>query len=244
MPGSECDEGNVQPWDSEEMQTLVSLWADRSVQENLQFCVRNEKVYAQISDLKQMDINRGYGHIGSLQAMQMTHEAAIRDLESEKSRLKDKLTRLEEERGLLQSKSQSMDESQKQQILALEKALKDAKQSYEKEMVNIRARYEEEAALFKETQAKALEELSKKHRATVETTQSTGERERKMLQTITEHEPELQPQASENPDFTTHLFTTGTVFCLHLLALESRTVFVFVFSVGVGTGPWGYGSNP
>lgn len=51
----------------------------------------------------------------------MTHEAAIRDLESEKSRLKDKLALLEEERGLLQSKSQSMDESQKQHILALEK---------------------------------------------------------------------------------------------------------------------------
>ncbi|RXN01509.1 Protein FAM184A [Acipenser ruthenus] len=131
-------------------------------------------------------------HIGSLQAMQMTHEAAIRDLESEKSRLKDKLTRLEEERGLLQSKSQSMDESQKQQILALEKALKDAKQSYEKEMVNIRARYEEEAALFKETQAKALEELSKKHRVTLETTQSTGERERKMLQTEMEQQFEKE----------------------------------------------------
>ncbi|XP_058880493.1 protein FAM184A-like isoform X2 [Acipenser ruthenus] len=131
-------------------------------------------------------------HIGSLQAMQMTHEAAIRDLESEKSRLKDKLTRLEEERGLLQSKSQSMDESQKQQILALEKALKDAKQSYEKEMVNIRARYEEEAALFKETQAKALEELSKKHQVTLQTTQSTGERERKMLQTEMEQQFEKE----------------------------------------------------
>ncbi|MGH0140830.1 UNVERIFIED_CONTAM: hypothetical protein FKN15_040209 [Acipenser sinensis] len=121
-------------------------------------------------------------HIGSLQAMQMTHEAAIRDLESEKSRLNNKLARLEEERGLLQSKSQSMDESQKQQIQALEKALKEEKQSYEKEMVNIRAKYEEEAAQFKETQAKVLEELSNQHQATVETTQTTGEREKKMLQ--------------------------------------------------------------
>ncbi|XP_041109035.1 protein FAM184A isoform X1 [Polyodon spathula] len=139
-------------------------------------------------------------HIGSLQAMQMTHEAAIRDLESEKSRLKDKLAHLEEERGLLQSKSQSMDERQKQQILALEKALKDEKQSYEKEMVNIRAKYEEEAALFKETQAKVLEELSKKHRATVETTQTTGEREKKMLQMEMEQQFEKERHSLEEQE--------------------------------------------
>lgn len=53
----------------------------------------------------------------------MTHEAAIRDLESEKSRLKDKVLRLEEERGALQNKSQALDERQRQQILNLEKVL-------------------------------------------------------------------------------------------------------------------------
>uniref|UniRef100_A0A6Q2YPQ5 Protein FAM184A/B N-terminal domain-containing protein n=1 Tax=Esox lucius TaxID=8010 RepID=A0A6Q2YPQ5_ESOLU len=60
-------------------------------------------------------------HIGSLQATQMTHEAAIRDLESEKSRLKDKVVRLEEERGALQNKTQALDDRQRQQILSLEK---------------------------------------------------------------------------------------------------------------------------
>uniref|UniRef100_A0A673ZLS7 Family with sequence similarity 184 member A n=1 Tax=Salmo trutta TaxID=8032 RepID=A0A673ZLS7_SALTR len=60
-------------------------------------------------------------HIGSLQATQMNHEAAIRDLESEKSRLKDKVVRLEEERGSLQNKSQALDDRQRQQILSLEK---------------------------------------------------------------------------------------------------------------------------
>ena len=55
MAGSECDEKKVQPWDAEEVQAVVSLWADRSVQEDLQSCVRNENVYARISDdLKQM----------------------------------------------------------------------------------------------------------------------------------------------------------------------------------------------
>uniref|UniRef100_A0A4W5N0C0 Family with sequence similarity 184 member A n=1 Tax=Hucho hucho TaxID=62062 RepID=A0A4W5N0C0_9TELE len=60
-------------------------------------------------------------HIGSLQATQMNHEAAIRDLESEKSRLKDKVVRLEEERGALQNKTQALDDRQRQQILSLEK---------------------------------------------------------------------------------------------------------------------------
>lgn len=61
------------------------------------------------------------GQIGSLQATQMTQEAAIRDLESERSRLKDKVLRMEEERGALQSKSQALEERHKQQIHALEK---------------------------------------------------------------------------------------------------------------------------
>lgn len=63
------------------------------------------------------------GQIGGLQATQMTHEAAIRDLESEKSRLKDKVLRLEEDRGALQNKSQALDERQRQQIFTLEKVL-------------------------------------------------------------------------------------------------------------------------
>ncbi|MGH0192729.1 UNVERIFIED_CONTAM: hypothetical protein FKN15_022882 [Acipenser sinensis] len=36
MTGRECDERKVQPWDAEEVQTLVSLRADRSVQEDLE----------------------------------------------------------------------------------------------------------------------------------------------------------------------------------------------------------------
>lgn len=51
----------------------------------------------------------------------MNHEAAIRDLESEKSRLKDKVIRLEEERGALQNKTHALDDRQRQQILSLEK---------------------------------------------------------------------------------------------------------------------------
>ncbi|MBN3293368.1 F184A protein, partial [Polypterus senegalus] len=131
-------------------------------------------------------------HIGTLQATQMTHEAAIRDLESEKSRLKDKVVRLEEERSLLQTKLQNIDERQKQQILSLEKALKEEKQIYEKEIMSIRAKYEEEAAHFKEAQARALEELSKKHRATLESTQSTAEREKKRLQAEMEQQLEKE----------------------------------------------------
>lgn len=56
-----------------------------------------------------------------LQATQMTQEVTIKDLESEKSRANEKLSQLEEERAFLQSKTLSLDEEQKQQILELEK---------------------------------------------------------------------------------------------------------------------------
>lgn len=61
------------------------------------------------------------GQISSLQATQMTQEAAIRDLDNERSRLKDKVLRMEEERESLQSQSQALDERQRQQLQSLEK---------------------------------------------------------------------------------------------------------------------------
>ncbi|MGH0120815.1 UNVERIFIED_CONTAM: hypothetical protein FKN15_065151 [Acipenser sinensis] len=36
-----------------------------------------------------------------------------------------------------------------------------------------------------------------------------------VTQTNTKHDPELQPQASKNPDFTTHLFHYRNCLCLH-----------------------------
>jgi len=61
------------------------------------------------------------GQISSLQATQMTQEAAIRDVDNERSRLKDKVLRMEEERESLQSQSRALDERQKQQLQSLEK---------------------------------------------------------------------------------------------------------------------------
>lgn len=62
-----------------------------------------------------------------LQATQMTQEVTIKDLESEKSRANERLSQLEEERAFLQSKTQSLDEEQKQQILELEKVKMDGR---------------------------------------------------------------------------------------------------------------------
>lgn len=61
------------------------------------------------------------GQISSLQATQMTQEAAIRDLDNERNRLKDKVLRMEEERDSLLSQCQALDERQKQQCQSLEK---------------------------------------------------------------------------------------------------------------------------
>ncbi|MEE6476137.1 hypothetical protein FKM82_010986 [Ascaphus truei] len=125
-------------------------------------------------------------HIGMLQATQMTQEATIQDLESEKSRIKEKIARLEEERTLLQSKNQNLDERQRQQILALEKKINEAKQSqrefYEKELINLRIKFEEETAVLQEAHAKMLEELSWKHQAALEAAQSNTNKEKKKLQ--------------------------------------------------------------
>lgn len=58
-----------------------------------------------------------------LRATQMTQEVTIKDLESEKSIANERLCQLEEERAFLQSRTQSLDEEQKQQVLELEKVL-------------------------------------------------------------------------------------------------------------------------
>uniref|UniRef100_A0A8C7X293 Family with sequence similarity 184 member Ab n=1 Tax=Oryzias sinensis TaxID=183150 RepID=A0A8C7X293_9TELE len=121
--------------------------------------------------------------ISSLQAAQMTQEAAIRDLDNERSRLKDKVLRLEEEREALQNQGQAVDERQKQQIQSLEKvcALREEKASCEKEMNNMKARFEEEGSQMKESQARALEEVAKKHRVTMETSLASAEKDKNRL---------------------------------------------------------------
>ncbi|XP_042743100.1 protein FAM184A [Lagopus leucura] len=125
-------------------------------------------------------------HIGTLQATQMTQEVTIRDLESEKSRLKEKLSQLEEERNLLQSKTQSLDERQRQQILALEKKVNEARETqreyYEKELVKLQARLEGEAAQLKEAHSKTLEELAWKHHTAIEAAHSNANKDKKKLQ--------------------------------------------------------------
>ncbi|KAM6355292.1 protein FAM184A isoform 2-T2 [Podargus strigoides] len=125
-------------------------------------------------------------HIGMLQATQMTQEVTIRDLESEKLRLKEKLSQLEEERNLLQSKTQSLDERQRQQILALEKKINEARETqreyYEKELVKLQARLEGEAAQLKEAHSKTLEELAWKHHTAIEAAHSSANKDKKKLQ--------------------------------------------------------------
>uniref|UniRef100_A0A8C4EFD0 Family with sequence similarity 184 member Ab n=1 Tax=Dicentrarchus labrax TaxID=13489 RepID=A0A8C4EFD0_DICLA len=117
--------------------------------------------------------------ISSLQATQMTQEAAIRDLDNERSRLKDKVLRMEEERESLQRQCQALDERQKQQLQSLEKVSEKA--SHEKEMSNVRARSEDEASQMKESQARALEEVGKKHRVTLENALNNAEKDKNRL---------------------------------------------------------------
>ncbi|KAM8832648.1 protein FAM184A isoform 1-T1 [Spinachia spinachia] len=119
--------------------------------------------------------------ISSLQATQMTQEAAIRDLDNERSRLKDKVLRMEEERESLQSQGQALDDRQKQQLQSLEKTLREEKASHEKEVNTMRGRSEEETSQMKESQTRALEEVSKKHRVTLENALNNAEKEKNRM---------------------------------------------------------------
>uniref|UniRef100_A0AAX7UXW5 Protein FAM184A/B N-terminal domain-containing protein n=1 Tax=Astatotilapia calliptera TaxID=8154 RepID=A0AAX7UXW5_ASTCA len=119
--------------------------------------------------------------IGSLQATQMAHEATIRNLDQEQSRLKEKISRLEEEREVLLSQSQTANDQHKQQVLKLEQSLREEHQGYEKELSRLRAHYEEETLRFKEAQVRALEELEEKHQVMREEAQQEKEEEKKLL---------------------------------------------------------------
>ncbi|CAG5933050.1 unnamed protein product [Menidia menidia] len=119
--------------------------------------------------------------IGSLQATQMAHEATIRNLDQEQCRLRDKISRLEEEREAVLNQSQAANEQHKQQVLKLEQSLREEHQGYEKELSRLRAHYEEETLRFKEAQVRALEELEEKHRAMRDEAQHEKEEERKHL---------------------------------------------------------------
>ncbi|XP_036780956.2 protein FAM184A isoform X4 [Manis pentadactyla] len=125
-------------------------------------------------------------HIGMLQATQMTQEVTIKDLESEKSRANERLSQLEEERAFLQSKTQSLDEEQKQQILELEKEVNEAKKTqqeyYEMELKNLQSILEGEVAQLNEAHSKTLEELAWKHHMAIEAIHSNAIRDKKKLQ--------------------------------------------------------------
>ncbi|XP_055455439.1 protein FAM184A isoform X6 [Psammomys obesus] len=132
------------------------------------------------------DIVLKASHIGMLQATQLTQEVTIKDLESEKSRANERLCQLEEERALLQSRTQSLDEEQRQQVLELEKKVNEAKRTqqeyYEMELKNLQNRLEGEMAQLKEAHCKTLEELARKHHTAMETVHSNASRDKKKLQ--------------------------------------------------------------
>nr|XP_012998908.1 protein FAM184A isoform X4 [Cavia porcellus] len=140
-------------------------------------------------------------HIGMLQATQMTQEVTIKDLESEKSRAHERLSQLEEERAFLQSRTQSLNEEQKQQILELEKKVNDAKRTqqeyYEMELKNMQNKLEGEVTRLNEAHSKTLEELAWKHHVAIEAVHSNAARDRNTLQVELEEQYKKEKLALE-----------------------------------------------
>ncbi|XP_035294976.1 protein FAM184A isoform X3 [Cricetulus griseus] len=125
-------------------------------------------------------------HIGMLQATQMTQEVTIKDLESEKCRANERLCQLEKERAFLQSRTRSLDEEQKQQLLELEKRVNEAKRTqqeyYEMELKTLQNRLEGEVAQLNEAHSKTLKELAWKHHMAMEAVHNNASRDKKKLQ--------------------------------------------------------------
>lgn len=65
--------------------------------------------------------------------------------------------------------------------------LREEKASHEKDMSNMRARSEEEASQMKESQARALEEVAKKHRLTLENALTNAELDKNRLLAVSTH---------------------------------------------------------
>lgn len=63
-------------------------------------------------------------------------------------------------------------------------SLREEKQSYDMELAQIRAKYEEETACLKESQAESLEELKEKHRVQQESARNAAEREKNQLLSV------------------------------------------------------------
>ncbi|XP_052020233.1 protein FAM184A [Apodemus sylvaticus] len=153
----------------------------------IELAAARERLQEQASDLVLKA-----SHIGRLQATQMTQEVTIKDLESEKCRANERLCQLEEERAFLQSRTQSLDEEQKQQVLELEKKVNEAKRTqqeyYEMELKNLQNRLEGEVAQLNEAHGKTLEELARKHHMAMEAVHSSASREKIKLQTELEEQ--------------------------------------------------------
>nr|XP_025040445.1 protein FAM184A isoform X4 [Pelodiscus sinensis] len=177
---------------AENMVQVLQKQLDDVKEEEISLLSKHKEVESELAAARERlqqqatDLVLKASHIGILQATQMTQEVTIRDLESEKSRLKEKLSELEEERNLLQNKTQTLDERQRQQILALEKKVNEVRETqreyYEKELIKLQTRLEGEAAQLNEAHSKTLEELAWKHHTALETAHSNAAKEKKKLQ--------------------------------------------------------------
>ncbi|XP_074846768.1 protein FAM184A isoform X3 [Carettochelys insculpta] len=187
-----CQKLQVALSTAENMVQVLQKQLDDVKEEEISLLSKHKEVESELAAARERlqqqatDLVLKASHIGILQATQMTQEVTIRDLESEKSRLKEKLSQLEEERNLLHNKTQSLDERQRQQILALEKKVNEARETqreyYEKELIKLQTRLEGEAAQLNEAHSKTLEELAWKHHTAIEAAHSNAAKEKKKLQ--------------------------------------------------------------
>ncbi|XP_063963502.1 protein FAM184A-like [Lytechinus pictus] len=146
--------------------------------------------------------------IGTLEATQLSNAATIKDMESDLSRLQDKVLWLEKERASLESSKQSLNQQQSSQLKSLEKALEDLsiekqvlKERYESALEGAQTKGQEDLANLQKDHDSKMDQVLKAHKAELEKQQKEAAAELARLKQELEGELEsTQERLSKERD--------------------------------------------
>nr|XP_054766434.1 protein FAM184A-like [Lytechinus pictus] len=146
--------------------------------------------------------------IGTLEATQLSNAATIKDMESDLSRLQDKVLWLEKERASLESSKQSLNQQQSSQLKSLEKALEDLsiekqvlKERYESALEGAQTKGQEDLANLQKDHDSKMDQVLKAHKAELEKQQKEAAAELARLKQELEGELEsTQDRLSKERD--------------------------------------------
>ncbi|XP_077992383.1 protein FAM184A-like [Glandiceps talaboti] len=139
--------------------------------------------------------------LGTLEATRITNESTIKDLHSDLSKVRDKLSWMENERKSLKNQNMSLAEQQNNQVAALEKALealsaeKEAmRDQYERELDTTRMTAQDEKMKLKEDHEENIKDLQKRQKEKLDDVQRLAKEQMESLK------KELEKKLEEEKD--------------------------------------------